>query len=393
MKTIRKLLLSALGYRVHYLLFVAAVTFLVGCGSSSNSSRVGAEAEAEAQALVPAPVSPFKEKIASIENYLTEMEFSGAVLIAHDGEILLSEGYGLANRDAGLPNMASTKFRIASLTKAFTASSILLLAQRGQLEITDLVCSYISNCPDAWQDITIHHLLTHTSGVPNFIEIDGIASVLFGELTQEELLDIFIDLPLDFPPGSDWTYNNSGFFLAGLVIERVSGTTFDNFVRDNILIPLSMMSTGNFPDDGDDEFATPYFGDNEVPEWTVSATMFVGSMYSTINDIYTWDQSLYSDQLLTDEYRSLMFTPHFQLTEKEIKPGEDSIGYGWFLGSFKGRLQHSHWGQLVGHTARISRFPEENMTLIMLMNNGFFKGAELDPGRTWSNAVLDLLIE
>ncbi|MEH6592589.1 MAG: serine hydrolase domain-containing protein [Halioglobus sp.] len=376
-------------------LVAATVPFLGGCGSSSNNSPASAPAPA------PAPVSPYKAKIADIENHLTEMEFSGAVLIAHEGQILLSEGYGLANREAGLLNMADTKFRIASLTKAFTATAILILAQRGQLQMTDFACSYISNCPDAWQDITIHHLLTHTSGVKNYFEVEGVTELLIGELTQEEITNIFIDLPLVFLPGSDWTYNNSGFVLAGLIIEKVSDTTYENFIHDNILNPLSMMSTGIFPGESESGFATPYFGAwGAVDEPSGSATMFAGSMYSTINDLYTWDQALYSDQILTDEYRSLLFTPHFPLPEKELRPGEDSIGYGWYLGSFKGLQQHSHYGQLVGFTARISRFPEDNLTLIMLINDGFLKRAVLDPdqtwlgpGRTWSNEILDLLIE
>jgi CubicO group peptidase (beta-lactamase class C family) len=308
--------------------------------------------------------SPYAQAIPVIDDYLHSSGFEGSVLIGHQGEILLREGYGFADRDAAVPNTSHTKFRIGSITKQFTAASILLLQERGQLQASDLVCAYINNCPGAWQAITIHHLLTHTSGIPNYTDISEILqNILSGTPSPEELINSFSGLPLDFVPGSTWSYSNSGYATLGLIIENVSGTSYEGFLRDNILTPLSMMASGITADENESEFATGYDGIELALPAPLSAAYAAGAMYSTVEDLYWWDRALYTDVLLSDEQRAQMFEPHAQTDE------ESWYGYGWRIETISGRKHISHGGGIFGFVSYISRYPEEELTIILLMND------------------------
>ena len=149
--------------------------------------------------------------------------FSGSVLVARGDKVLLSKGYGLADADGGTANGPTTRFRIGSITKQFTGAAILLLQQQGRLTVRDPVCRYLATCPDAWNPITLHHLLTHTSGLPNVTDLAQFQSARGRPTTPAQQLDWVGDLPLEFPPGSTFRYSNTGYLALGLVIEKVSG--------------------------------------------------------------------------------------------------------------------------------------------------------------------------
>jgi CubicO group peptidase (beta-lactamase class C family) len=159
-------------------------------------------------------------------------QFRGAVLIASSGKVLLSKGYDMANTDLSLANTPTTMFGLGSVTKEFTAMAILMLQERGKLHIHDPICTYLSPCPPSWQQITIYHLLTHSSGIPNHSDPSGINLV---QLEKE---------PLDFKPGTQFNYSNSGYVVLALIIEKVSGEAYGTFLQQNIFAPLQMTHTG-----------------------------------------------------------------------------------------------------------------------------------------------------
>jgi hypothetical protein len=156
--------------------------------------------------------------------------------VAHNG-LLFEKGYDLADKDANIPNTPQTRFRIGSITKQFTAMAILILQDRGKLHLQDPICLYVSDCPQDWQPITIENLLTHTSGIPDYINSPDFVATWTEPATPEELIARFKDMPLEFPPGSRFKYSNSGYALLGYITERVSGESYATFLRENIFVP------------------------------------------------------------------------------------------------------------------------------------------------------------
>src|SRR5690242_2552197 len=171
-------------------------------------------------------------------------QFSGAVLIARDGRVLVSKGYGMANLETETPNTPQTIFRLGSITKQFTATAIMMLQEQGKLSVQDSICKYVTDCPAAWQPITLHHLLSHTGGVPNFTSFPDYLKTMALPTTVEALIARFKDKPLDFQPGEKWSYSNSGYVLLGHVIEKVSGQSYEAFLQERIFAPLGMKNTG-----------------------------------------------------------------------------------------------------------------------------------------------------
>ena len=171
-------------------------------------------------------------------------QFMGTVLVAQDGKVLLDKGYGFANLEWDIPNTPTTKFRLGSITKQFTAASILLLEERGKLKVEDPVKKYMPDAPAAWDKITIFHVLTHTSGIPSFTGFPDYESREAQAMTPEKLVEWFRDKPLEFEPGTKWNYSNSGYVLLGYLIEKISGQSYSDFVQQNIFTPLGMKDSG-----------------------------------------------------------------------------------------------------------------------------------------------------
>ena len=179
-----------------------------------------------------------------VTSYVTSGKFMGSVLVARGDQILLNKGYGSANLEWNIPNDPSTKFRLGSLTKQFTAASILLLEERGKLSVSDPVKKYLPDAPAAWDKITLYNLLTHTSGIPSFTGFPDYAESEPFATTPANLVARFRDKPLEFEPGTKWNYSNSGYALLGYLIEKVSGESYADFVQKNIFTPLGMKDSG-----------------------------------------------------------------------------------------------------------------------------------------------------
>ena len=336
------------------------------CGGTSvtiTPSPIPTESPPPSPTLEPeGPAS----KIDDILNLHTEREsFTGSVLVARNGEILLSQGYSWADRDNQIPNTPQTKYRLGSITKQFTAMAVLILQAEGQLNVQEPICPYIPECPDAWQEVTIHHLLTHTSGIPDLTNFPDFKTFKATPTTPVQTIARFQDKPLDFQPGEKWNYSNSGYVLLGYMIEQVSSQSYEMFLQQKIFEPLQMTSTGYDHNDG--SLATGYTGVDshwDSPELIdMTLPYAAGGLYSTVEDLYLWDQALYTEQLVSHESLDWMFTPHAKTAFTGL-----SYGYGWFVGQMNNHSAVSHGGGIDGFVTEIRRYMDDRVTIIILSN-------------------------
>jgi CubicO group peptidase (beta-lactamase class C family) len=309
-----------------------------------------------------------------MQAYVDARGFQGAVLVADRGEVIFEKGYGLANVELNVPNTPDTKFRVGSLTKQFTAMLVLQLAAEGKLKLDARLSEYVPEYPAASGDrITIHHLLTHQSGIPNYTTPDFIAKRSREFFRPVDLAKVFWDKPLNFEPGTQWRYSNSGYHVLGLVIERVTGKSYEQALGERILEPLGMRDTGYDHTEAvlprraagytktPDGLENAAFGDMSIP-------YSAGGMYSTVQDLRKWDRALYTEKLLSRKYLDLMFEPAAKL-------GEDrAYGYGWMLsvwtlpGSKRQLRAIEHFGGINGFSSMIARLPEDRGLIVALAN-------------------------
>jgi len=294
--------------------------------------------------------------------------FSGTVLISRDANVLFAKGYGLADADWGVKNTPDTKFEIGSITKTFTATLIMQLEQQRRLALTDSVCTYIENCPPGWTAVTLHHLLSHTSGIYN-LTLSADYDKLHGvPQTREEVLARIRAQPLAFVPGAKFDYSNSNYFLLAMVIEKVTGQTYESVLKQRLLDPLEMRDTGVIHRDSIlSRHATGYrptkSGALEVdsptdPSWSFGA----GSLYSTVADLQKWSEALDTDRILPQATLRRMW-----------QPVKGEYGYGWEVltpspGSGN-RQVIQHTGFITGFITIFRRIADEHLTVIVLSNN------------------------
>lgn len=293
--------------------------------------------------------------------YVVADRFSGSILIARGGEILLSRGYGYANREWNIENTPDTKFRLGSVTKQFTTLAILQLHQRGKLSLEDALSRFIPEYPRG-DEITIHHLMSHTSGIPNFTAFPDYVETMVLPSTLEQTIARFRDKPLDFEPGNDFRYSNSGYILLGYIIESVSGQSYEDFLRTHIFDRLGMEDTGyDDPTRIISRRASGYQFDGQAitnaPFIDMSIPHAAGALYSTVEDLYKWDRALYTDRLLNDELLSIKFTPVM-----------NNYAYGWIVSSMFDRKVVSHGGGINGFQTNIARFVDDDVCIIVLSN-------------------------
>jgi CubicO group peptidase (beta-lactamase class C family) len=306
-----------------------------------------------------------QETVSKFDEYLSaaaKQGFTGSALVAKDGKVIFSKGYGMANDEWDIPNTPQTKFRLGSITKQFTAASILLLQERGKLSVQDPVCKFFDNCPDAWKEITIHHLLTHTSGVPNFTSFPDYMKTMMIPVTMESLVARFKDKPLDFKPGERMSYSNSGYVVLGHIIEKVAGESYESFLQKNVFGPLKMSNTGYDRHDTilknratgyslrDGKRVNSVYIDMAIPH-------AAGALYSTVEDLFAWNEALFSDKLLSAKSREAMMTVD-----------KNNYAYGLFINQQHNRKMISHGGGINGFSTVLARFPEEKITVVILRN-------------------------
>jgi CubicO group peptidase (beta-lactamase class C family) len=286
--------------------------------------------------------------------------FDGSVLVARNGQVILSQGYGFADRFKKTPNTPQTKFRIGSLTKQFTAMAILTLQAEGKLNVQDKLCAYLSACPEILKPITLHHLLTHTSGLPNATKWNQPGDKMLSKYAT-----------LNSPPGDNFSYTDVGYNLAGKIIETVSGRSYEAFMQQNIFEPLQMSSTGYDHEQAD--LAKGY----AAAEGDIASSNLdwfaAGALYSTVEDLYRYDQALYTDKLLPQSALSAMFSGQVPVQDGQYYGrfwgGHNwRYGYGWFIRPDQPRL-FIHGGQPPGFRTEFRRYPDDKVTIIILCNH------------------------
>jgi len=294
---------------------------------------------------------------AAVEAYLNEItaqgRYGGAVLVARGGRVLLSRGYGSADLEAGEPNGPRSQFGIGTLTQQFTAAAVLMLQERGRLSVRNSVCKFLDGCPPAWRDVTLHHLLTHTSGVPDFA---GPGAAAADEAAARAR-------PLEFEPGSRLRHGETNYVLLGEVVARASGQSFETFVRRNILRPLKMNETAfggaeappkgraaSYVKRGVESVRTPPRDD---PRRAASS-----GLYSTVGDLFRWAEAFNAGVLVSRATLRAMLTAH-----------KENFGYGWYVDEKFGLRRFSGGGAIYGYTSFLAHFPRHRTTIIVLSNH------------------------
>jgi CubicO group peptidase (beta-lactamase class C family) len=296
-----------------------------------------------------------------IESYDRNGYLNGSILIAANDNILLNKGFGMANWEHKVPNRPATKFRIGSITKAFTAMGIFQLHEKQKLNINDFVGKYLPDYPNG-DRITIYHCLTNSSGIPNYTSFpDFWSRTMRLPFTLHQLIDSFKGRELDFEPGSGFRYSNSGYALLTAIIETVSGMSYADYIREQICHPLGMYNTGC--DDGTKVvagLASGYsFWEEPIHPAYADLSFPLGAygLYSTTEDLFIWDQALKSSHMLSKELMEKMFTPYL-----------GSYACGWMISEIWGRKCVHHFGDISGFISDFLRFVDNKVTIIFLSN-------------------------
>jgi CubicO group peptidase (beta-lactamase class C family) len=289
-------------------------------------------------------------------------QFNGSVLVAQSGETIFSKGYGLANAEHGVPNTPQTKCRIGSITKQFTAMAILILHEQGKLKLDDPVGKFVAEAPKTWEKVTIHHLLTHTSGVHSYTSDPAYAKSMTHPETVTSMIARFKDRPLDFAPGTKFSYSNSGYFLLGAIIEKASGKSYEAFLKEAIFDPLGLKDTGyDHPQTVLPHRASGYtrteHGLENAGYLDMAQPYAAGSLYSTVENLARWDQALADGKLIGKDSYAKMFTP--------VK---EHYAYGLDVETRSGKKEISHGGGINGFVSYNLWYPDQKVSVVVLSN-------------------------
>src|SRR5581483_4677850 len=297
-----------------------------------------------------------------VQAHVAGEQFSGTVLVARGGQVLLDQGYGLASREWNIPATPETRFRLASVSKQFTAAAGLLLAAHNQLDLQAPLKNCLPDLPASWDGVTTLQLLNHTSGIPDYIATPDYAATQALAATPQQLLARFRERPLDFAPGRGWAYSNSGYVLLGLLIEKLSGQDYARFLRQNIFDPLGMKDSGYDSGAGViPRLASGYRLDHGavVPAlYRHPSTLYAaGGLYSTSRDLLRWNQALYGERLLPPAWLKQMVTPDMH-----------QAGLGLMVTPLEDHLVYEHGGGIDGAHTMMSYDPQAQVTVIVLYN-------------------------
>jgi CubicO group peptidase (beta-lactamase class C family) len=318
----------------------------------------------EGYALSPAVKDDLGERLDNHLSRLAAFGFSGSVLVARDGKVVLNKGYGLADRKNRIPVSTETVFDIASITKQFTAAAILKLEMEGKLKTTDTIGKFFSKVPDDKSSITLHHLLTHTSGLRAVL--DGNEGV-----SRDQFIEGMLATPLNSKPGEKYAYSNAGFTLLAAIVEIVSNQSYENFLTEQLFKPAGMSNTGFYEDKNKwdaSRVARGYDEDRDrgaPTEWNKDFR-FRGSSYVLIStgDLYKWEQALKAETILSKAAKQKFFAAH---TQADL-PGT-SYAYGWIVAKTpRGTTEISHDGIGFGFNSVYARYIDEGVTMIVLSN-------------------------
>ena len=313
-----------------------------------------------------------------IEAQIKNLHIPGASLaVVRNGKIIKSKGYGFADLQSNSPATPQTVYEIGSMTKQFTAVAVMMLAEEGKISLDDKITKYFADAPAWWNQITVRHLLTHTSGIQNHVAVpdylDLFKTSFIGKEypVRDDLLREFYKLPSEFSPGETWAYDNTGYYLLGFIIEKASGKNYWQFLDERIFKPLGMNSTRNT----DAKLIVPnraagygWVTDHweNRPVLAPFVAFSAGSILSTVEDLAKWDAALYSEKLLKKTSLEQMWTP--ARTNNGGLAAFD-YGLGWFIEKYRGRRNILHSGGTPGFSSVMHRFVDERLGIVILTNH------------------------
>ncbi len=302
-----------------------------------------------------------------------------SVAVVRNGQLVTARGYGLANVELDVPASAKTIYQSGSVGKQFAATAVMMLVEEGKISLDDRISQFLPDTPPAWRDITVRHLLSHTSGIPEYTDkVD-----LRKDYTEDQLYRFAAAAPLDFAPGEKWSYSNAGYALVGMIIRKVTGRFYGDVLHDRIFAPLGM-ETARVISEADivPNRAAGYRlvdGVLKNQEWVAPMlnTTADGALYLTVLDMARWDAALYTERLLKRSSLEVMWTPA-RLNDGQPAGGYDegmTYGFGWALGTQAGHRTIEHGGSWQGFKAHIARYVNDRLTVVVLANL-----AEAKPG-------------
>lgn len=310
------------------------------------------------------------EKIDSLLNhYFEKGMFNGSVLVSENGKSIYKNGFGFANFEWEIQNRTDTKFKIGSCTKQFTAGLIMILVEEGKINLENKITDYIPDYPaDKGNKITVHQLLCHSSGIPEYFSLPEMASLLHNENKSDDFIKYFWNLDLEFEPGSKLKYSNSGYFVLGKIIENVTNQSYSQALKEKIFGPLGMVNSGFVKDNIIlKNKAYGYIKVNDTlevaPHINASGAFSAGAIYSTVEDLFKWQKALQSFSILSKESMDKMLSPNFSR-------------YGYGFGILKLTIEndktitlYGHEGEISGYRSLIHIIKEDNSSIILLDNN------------------------
>lgn len=314
-----------------------------------------------------------KKLAKEIEAVMSEIykpgEPGAAIIIRRGGKTIFRKGYGLADLELGVKVEPDMIFRLGSITKQFTAVAVLMLAEQGKLSLQDEIGKYLPAFPTGDKQVTIEHLLTHTSGIKSYTNMEEWLAMWRKDMTPQEIIDLSKGKPLEFNPGERWNYNNTGYVMLGAIIEKVSGQTYEEFIKTHIFTPLGM----NHSHYGSSERVIPrripgYQKGNDgiinAPYLSMTQPYAAGSLLSSVDDLAVWNDAVFSGKLLKKEWLDKAFTSY------RLAGGESTgYGYGWFISGLRGHRCIEHGGGINGFTSYAMAFPDDHLYIAVLTNS------------------------
>lgn len=324
-------------------------------------------------------------------NEIFAPDMPGATIIAtKNGEIVYRNAFGLANVELGVNMEPDMCFKIGSISKQFTAAAILILEEQGKLSLEDSILKYLPNYSLDYKDVKIKHLLSHTSGIKNYTGFDKGKKIIRDPIPLEEIVDIFMNKPLDFKPGDEWKYSNSGYTLLALIIENITSESYQKFIQENIFQPAGMENTYF----ANDESVFPklvkgYRMDVEelktAEYMSMTHTYGAGDIISNVDDMAKWKEALMSEKIMGKQNLKKCFTPY-----KLNDGSETNYSIGWFMDNYRNMINFYHEGGVYGFIAYTTYIPEENLYIVILRNRSdiYFK----IPPNIIGNMIADIVL-
>jgi len=348
---------------------ILVLTAAAGAGSATVATAASSRTDATASAIAPDTAELAPQLDAMFREAYPADEPGAAVIVVREEEVILRQGYGMADLELGVAMRPDMVFRLGSITKQFTAVAVMMLVQEGQIALDAPITTYLPDYPMQGHIITVEHLLTHTSGIANYTEIPEVMEDLAKDMAIAEMIATFQDIELSFEPGTRFRYSNSGYFLLGAIIEEVTGQSYADYIDQRIFQPLAMKRSfygehariipgrvRGYEKEQDTYVNTAYL--------SMTRPYAAGALLSTVDDLARWDAALYTDRLLPAAARERLWRSY------TLADGSSAdYGYGWLIGTYNGEPLLAHGGGIHGFVTFALRMPERKIFVAVLSNN------------------------